>query len=549
MVTSPPATPRSGTCTRSSLGLFGADGGAGSPRSPTAGEAEAGGGTQARRQREDTMRAMRSLDRQYGRRRRLNSDHPRGSAGGSAGDGSLAARQGEATMRALFAPLQCQPQAENVLATSLSPRFGSEAARQLMQLAGEGAVRPRASMPVINGARGRPLQRNRSHASRRGDEADIGGDALTMKSVEIRGGRIVLDDPSSSDASYESDASARASAAPPDEDVRRRWLAARSLRARQPFASAHRLVRAELQAQAPFPLLNDLRRVLAETACDVTDHARGAPAAPASVLLCSDAILVCAPPAGGPAPAAQPLRAIGFSDELELRAADDRVVHVSAGDAARLSLAFARPGARAWVELAELARARLRALLQDLQLDEEDFADRAMPHPPHPPHPRLLRARGRSSIAGSALSGADSLLAPRRGRLRAAAQGGVLWVPDSDSRVCMVCRATAFSMMVRRHHCRACGLIICYRCSSLDSARHRICVRCSGSASSCDTAELPPEPALSVHSLGRRAAEYLPAGELVMQMAAQHEAAEPPQPNPLSPPPPLGLCSLPPIGE
>lgn len=39
------------------------------------------------------------------------------------------------------------------------------------------------------------------------------------------------------------------------------------------------------------------------------------------------------------------------------------------------------------------------------------------------------------------------------------------WIPDSQTRECMVCHATKFSLTVRRHHCRSCGRIICSTCS------------------------------------------------------------------------------------
>ncbi|KAJ2747308.1 hypothetical protein GGI20_000643 [Coemansia sp. BCRC 34301] len=631
MPTSPAQTPKSATYTRSSLGLFsgGSDGmggvGATSPRSPaqqrsatTIGattvtvaeprpEAAADAGDRradaperrraSRRQSEDTMRAMRSLDRQYGRRRRLNSDYPRADASeptsvlppdgasqrntASNASGSRARqplRRGDS--RALFAPL-CLPHAETVLAVNVSPSYAPLAAdavtspgtvvpagggsarlaRQLMMIAGrlaqgpslQGPVRPRASMPLINGAH-RPLQRNRSHVTRR--TRDELSDALTMKSVEIRGGRIVLDDPSSSDdsasegyaSSSDEDEAARifgrqrrsqrarlgsvASAAPgPDsvrrpsvgsslcasaaeaqhweDDLRRRWYTRRCLAARQPFASVHRLAQAEHASQAPLPLLNDMRRVLAQTSAQITcgDLA----GTPVDVLLCTDAILICAPH--------EALRVIEFSDDLAVRVSDasDSLVHIS-DEEHQLALEFAGCSARPWVENVVQAQARLGAVLQDLRLDEEDYVDR-------PPLPLL--ARGRSSIAGTAAH-ADNVLSAAGGatphRMRNAAQGGVYWVPDRDTHVCMVCHKTAFSMMVRRHHCRACGLIICYRCSTVDKDRHRLCVRCNPTGRQSTDTNVPKQVP-SLHTLGRRAAEYLPSGDVVMQMAAQREAA------------------------
>ncbi|KAJ2803418.1 hypothetical protein H4S07_004463, partial [Coemansia furcata] len=251
-------------------------------------------------------------------------------------------------------------------------------------------------------------------------------------------------------------------------------------------------------SEAPQPLLNDLRRVLVEVSATVDGS-------PADVLLCTDAIVVCG--------SRGPLRVAEFGDGLAVRVseADDRVVHVD-GEEQRFALEFAG-GARPWVEQVVQAQARLAAVLQDVRLDEEDYVDR-------PPLPLL--ARGRSSIAathGDYVTAGGG--APRR--MRNAAQGSVYWVPDAETHVCMVCQKTAFSMMVRRHHCRACGLIICYRCSSVDAHRRRLCVRCSSANARREAPADAPKP--SLHTLGRRAAEYLPAADVVVQMAAQREAA------------------------
>ncbi|KAJ1941691.1 hypothetical protein FBU59_003431 [Linderina macrospora] len=378
-------------------------------------------------------------------------------------------------------------------------------------------VRPRASMPVINGARRVP-QRTRSHVAR-GKKHDELSDALTMKSVEIRGGRIVLDDPSSSESDGEppetafrrrvesvgstaSDYIAALGEEEWEEGMRRRWYARRCLGLRQPFDSLHRLAKAEHSSANPFPLLSDLRRVLGETRCELDGR-------PVDVLLCSESIVVCAASSPDSDEKPQELRAIDFSDELVVRVddTDETLVHVS-DDEQAMVLKFAS-GGRVWVEQAVQARTRLDILLQDLRLDEEDYVER-------PPVPLL--ARGRSSIAGS-VANADSVTALGSRFRKRQAQGGVLWVPDHETSVCMVCRKTAFSMMVRRHHCRACGLVICYRCSTVEDKR-RLCVRCSG----CQTA-LIPKPSPSLQTLGRRAAEYLPAGDVVMQMAAQRAAA------------------------
>ena len=58
---------------------------------------------------------------------------------------------------------------------------------------------------------------------------------------------------------------------------------------------------------------------------------------------------------------------------------------------------------------------------------------------------------------------ADQLLeASRGGELGDTAP---VWVPDARVAMCQLCCAE-FSLMVRRHHCRACGKVVCAPCSS-----------------------------------------------------------------------------------
>ncbi|KAJ2858490.1 hypothetical protein J3B02_000240 [Coemansia erecta] len=537
----------------------------------------------ARRQSEDTMRAMRSLDRQYGRRRRLNTDQGSVTSvvvpvAASATRPRVAMKRGDS--RALFAPLlgASEVVSPSQAAPTLHSPVGSVAgsaklARQLIMIAGrlaqgdmadgeQGAVRPRASMPLINGSRRQP-QRTRSQAHRR--TRDELADALTMKSVEIRGGRIVLDDPSSSGSSSDSDdafdgpattssmlgrrvhqrpsissvISNNAGAATGEDEaaywediLRRRWYTRRCLGLKQPFASVHRLAHAEHVSGSPFPLLSDLRRVLHETQALLIDP--DGRETLVGVLVCTDSVVVSSAPATSASGCTNsvPLRAIEFSEELVIRVESGDVVEL-ADEECRVRLRFAQgaAAAQAWSSLASQAQTRLCTTLQDLRLDEEDFIER--------PPPPLLLARGRSSIAGASPSAINALGAPQRSRN--AAQGGVLWVPDAETAVCMVCQKTAFSMMVRRHHCRSCGLVICYRCSVVGAGRHRICVRCNAPArrtgslgtafasnaitavASAGAAMAAPKPSSSLQTLGAGGRTAEPALDIAAHAVAQRK--------------------------
>ena len=61
------------------------------------------------------------------------------------------------------------------------------------------------------------------------------------------------------------------------------------------------------------------------------------------------------------------------------------------------------------------------------------------------------------------------------------------WMPNSESKTCLVCDRL-FSIVRRRHHCRSCGSLVCKNCSSgracLPNSRKRgpvrVCDRCYG---------------------------------------------------------------------
>lgn len=60
-----------------------------------------------------------------------------------------------------------------------------------------------------------------------------------------------------------------------------------------------------------------------------------------------------------------------------------------------------------------------------------------------------------------------------------------VWVPDNEASICMHCKKTQFTMIVRRHHCRNCGAVVCGPCSSKkfllpqqSSKSVRVCLKC-----------------------------------------------------------------------
>ena len=52
-----------------------------------------------------------------------------------------------------------------------------------------------------------------------------------------------------------------------------------------------------------------------------------------------------------------------------------------------------------------------------------------------------------------------------------------IWVPDSDVVGCMKC-SNKFTLLRRRHHCRRCGGIFCYKCSKAVVQGQRMCQTC-----------------------------------------------------------------------
>ena len=111
------------------------------------------------------------------------------------------------------------------------------------------------------------------------------------------------------------------------------------------------------------------------------------------------------------------------------------------------------------------------------------------------------------------------------------------WVPDADAPDCMIC-ACRFTLVKRRHHCRACGKVLCAACCNekhslvyLENKEGRVCTPCrtvlarlEGAAGQQSSGlATPPAPADPAASLGAR-----------------------PRPNPANP---MEYCSTVPVAD
>ena len=121
------------------------------------------------------------------------------------------------------------------------------------------------------------------------------------------------------------------------------------------------------------------------------------------------------------------------------------------------------------------------------------------------------------------------------------------WVPDADAPDCMIC-ASRFTLVKRRHHCRACGKVLCAACCNekhslvyLENKEGRVCTPCrtvlarlEGAAQSSGLAT-PPPPADPAASLGARPRpnpanpmEYCSTVPVADQVAAASASRAPP---------------------
>ncbi|VDK41710.1 unnamed protein product [Anisakis simplex] len=75
-----------------------------------------------------------------------------------------------------------------------------------------------------------------------------------------------------------------------------------------------------------------------------------------------------------------------------------------------------------------------------------------------------------------------------KGGKKAATEHAAVWIPDGEAQKCMACQRTQFTMIQRRHHCRACGSVVCascsthnYRIAGLGKRPVRVCDKCFAS--------------------------------------------------------------------
>ncbi|KAI8044157.1 zinc finger FYVE domain-containing protein 26 homolog [Drosophila gunungcola] len=86
------------------------------------------------------------------------------------------------------------------------------------------------------------------------------------------------------------------------------------------------------------------------------------------------------------------------------------------------------------------------------------------------------------------------------------------WTRDEEASHCMCCRRAAFTMLMRRHHCRRCGRVVCYACSThrlkipelYDELEVRICNDCAASLATRDQGDGASSERSAVSTSGSR---------------------------------------------
>ncbi|WAR51916.1 hypothetical protein PtB15_1B353 [Puccinia triticina] len=123
----------------------------------------------------------------------------------------------------------------------------------------------------------------------------------------------------------------------------------------------------------------------------------------------------------------------------------------------------------------------------------------------------------------------SELLAARPGSLRAHEQAIVRWQDDTSAGDCTLCH-TPFDLRIRKHHCRLCGQLVCFkphsagprRCSSLirvdwDPLLHRNTIR---TRRDCCRQNRPGMSGLAIHpAIAERACPHRPVPNLCLAKA------------------------------
>ncbi|KAF9924288.1 hypothetical protein FBU30_005706 [Linnemannia zychae] len=81
--------------------------------------------------------------------------------------------------------------------------------------------------------------------------------------------------------------------------------------------------------------------------------------------------------------------------------------------------------------------------------------------------PQTKSGYGRSTVSTATHS---SLLSSASSGSIATLRNGAGWVRDEDATYCMVCLTTKFGVLIRKHHCRLCGRVICWKCCQMKDA-------------------------------------------------------------------------------
>eukprot|EP00760_Papus_ankaliazontas_P029609 PhM_4_TR4313/c0_g1_i1/m.16240/K04718/SPHK; sphingosine kinase len=105
----------------------------------------------------------------------------------------------------------------------------------------------------------------------------------------------------------------------------------------------------------------------------------------------------------------------------------------------------------------------------------------------------LVPHGGRLVLDGEEIETGPTTLVPMQGHIRViipTESHCVRWQRDWEATACNKCMSS-FSLWRRRHHCRLCGLIYCWECSSVGSLGYRVCVSCEANGNNPIEHEIP----------------------------------------------------------